>query len=70
MIETAGLDRPSGAPAEDNARMRAAVSTATAANELVTVFATAPGNHVQVVAKDAALVAGAIEYVVQHRVVI
>ncbi|MFB4275155.1 alpha/beta fold hydrolase [Nonomuraea sp. MTCD27] len=56
----------SGSTEEENARMRAAVARATAANELVTVYATAPCNHVQVIAKDAGLVAGAIEDVVKR----
>ncbi|TYB59500.1 alpha/beta hydrolase [Nonomuraea sp. PA05] len=58
----------SGSTVEENARMRAAVTTATAAGERVTVRATAPGNHVQVLAKDAGLVAGVIEGIVEDAV--
>lgn len=56
----------SGAPAEDNARMRATVSKATAVNERVTVYATSTSNHVQLIAKDAETVVGAIEDVVKR----
>ncbi|MFC4113057.1 alpha/beta fold hydrolase [Nonomuraea zeae] len=56
----------SGASEEENAKMRAAVGKATALNELVTVFATAPSNHVQVLSKDPGLIVGAIEDVVRR----
>jgi hypothetical protein len=52
-----------GDPAEETARMRAAVAKATASSERVTVLATTKGNHVQIVAKDADVVAAAIEQV-------
>ncbi|MFC5832094.1 hypothetical protein [Nonomuraea insulae] len=46
--------------------MRATVSKATAVNERVTVYATSTSNHVQLIAKDAETVAGAIEDVVKR----
>ncbi|GAA3532261.1 hypothetical protein GCM10022419_009120 [Nonomuraea rosea] len=56
----------SGASEEETSTMRAAAAKATAINEHVTVFATAPSNHVQVLSKDAALVADAVEDVVSR----
>jgi pimeloyl-ACP methyl ester carboxylesterase len=55
-----------GSPAEESARMRAAVAQATASSEYVTVFATTKSNHVQVVAKDAEIVVAAIDDVVKR----
>ncbi|WP_433256732.1 alpha/beta fold hydrolase [Streptosporangium sp. CA-135522] len=60
-----GSGAHSGASAEDNRSMRAAAAEAIASNDLVTVFATTPSNHVQILAKDPGVVVAAIEDVIK-----
>jgi pimeloyl-ACP methyl ester carboxylesterase len=55
-----GTGGHSGAPAEEVRTMRAAVAVALAANERVSVFATAACNHTQILSKGAGLVVAAI----------
>ncbi|WP_327588413.1 hypothetical protein OHA25_16340 [Nonomuraea sp. NBC_00507] len=52
-----------GAGEEEVRTMRAATSVAIARNELVSVFATSPANHVRLLAKDTDTVVAAIEAV-------
>jgi len=56
-----------GATEDELRTMRAAADRAVASNARVTVFATAPSNHVQLVSKSPDLVVGAIEHVVTSR---
>ncbi|GIH25791.1 hypothetical protein Aph01nite_41010 [Acrocarpospora phusangensis] len=56
----------SGATEQELTMMRASTAEATAGNERVTVFATAPSNHVQLPVKDADLVIAAIENIVER----
>jgi pimeloyl-ACP methyl ester carboxylesterase len=51
----------SGAPAEEMRTMRESAAVAEAASERVSVFATAPGNHVQILNKCPDVVVAAIE---------
>ena len=53
----------SGATADEMTRMRATVTNATDANDLVTVFATIPANHVRVLTRAPDTVAEAIDHV-------
>jgi hypothetical protein len=46
--------------------VRAAVAVAKTANDRVTVFATTPRNHTQILSKEPGAVTGAIEDVVQR----
>ncbi len=58
-----GTGKHSGATEAEVRTMRAAVQLAVERNELVSVFATSPANHVRILAKDAGTVAAAIEAV-------
>lgn len=61
-----GTGAHSGATQEEMRTMRAAAAQATAANRLVSVFATTPCNHTQILSKAPDTVAAAIDHVV-HR---
>jgi pimeloyl-ACP methyl ester carboxylesterase len=52
-----------GATEEEVRTMRAAVTTATAANDRVSVFATSPHKHTQIISKSPELIVGAIQHV-------
>jgi pimeloyl-ACP methyl ester carboxylesterase len=54
----------SGASEDELRTMRAAVATAVAANNRVSVYATSPHNHVTVVGRSPDLITGAIEHVI------
>ena len=56
-----GTGGHSGAKPEEMATLRAAAASAQAANDRVTVFATAPCNHVQMLTKGADIVTAAID---------
>jgi pimeloyl-ACP methyl ester carboxylesterase len=56
----------SGATAEEMRRVRAAVSKAEASNRLVTVFASVPFKHTQILSRAPDTVAAAIEAVIQQ----
>jgi pimeloyl-ACP methyl ester carboxylesterase len=61
-----GTGGHSGAPAEAMRPLRESVTVAQAANERVSVFATAPCNHTQILTKCADVVVAAIEDVVRR----
>src|SRR4051812_2360911 len=61
-----GTGAHSGATEDEMRTVRAAVGQATAANERVSVFATTPYKHTQILSKAADTVAGAIDHVVQE----
>jgi hypothetical protein len=58
-----GTGAHSGATDEEMRRSRAAVSLAEASNPLVSVFATSPRKHTQILGKDPGTVVAAIEAV-------
>jgi pimeloyl-ACP methyl ester carboxylesterase len=60
-----GTGGHAGASADEMRRSRAAVTVAEAQNPLVSVFATSPRKHTQILSKDPDTVAAAIEAVVQ-----
>jgi pimeloyl-ACP methyl ester carboxylesterase len=59
-----GTGAHTGATEDEMRTVRAAVSDAEASNERVSVFATTPRNHTQILSKDPGTVVGAIEDVV------
>jgi pimeloyl-ACP methyl ester carboxylesterase len=61
-----GTGPHSGATEPEMRTMRAAAAKASASNERVSVFATTPSNHVQILSKDADTVVAAIEDVVRR----
>jgi pimeloyl-ACP methyl ester carboxylesterase len=62
-----GTGAHSGATQEEMRTMRAAAAQATAANRLVSVFATTPCNHTQILSKAPDTVVAAIDHVVHRR---
>jgi pimeloyl-ACP methyl ester carboxylesterase len=61
-----GTGGHSGASEDEMRTVRAAVAVAESVNDRVTVFATSPRKHTQILGKDPGAVAGAIEDVVQR----
>ncbi|MEV4313807.1 alpha/beta hydrolase family protein [Actinocrispum sp. NPDC049592] len=61
-----GTGAHSGATAEEMSTLRASVTEATARNSRVSVFATTPCNHVQILRKAPDIVVAAIDAVVQQ----
>jgi hypothetical protein len=62
-----GTGAHSGATQEEMRTMRGAAAQATAANHLVSVFATTPCNHTQILSKAPDTVVAAIDHVVHRR---
>ena len=62
-----GTGAHSGATQEEMRTMRGAAAQATAANNLVSVFATTPCNHTQILSKAPDTVVAAIDHVVHRR---
>jgi hypothetical protein len=62
-----GTGAHSGATQEEMLTMRGAAAQATAANNLVSVFATTPCNHTQILSKAPDTVVAAIDHVVHRR---
>jgi hypothetical protein len=60
-----GTGAHSGATEDEMRTVRAAVSVAEERNERVSVFATSPRRHTQILTKDPGTVAAAIEHVVR-----
>jgi hypothetical protein len=65
-VYVVGTGPHSGASEEEMRTMRAAAAKAASMNERVSVFATTPSNHVQILSKDPGTVVAAIEDVVNR----